>query len=497
MKIKELKNLLSEENKNGHLYEKMLSYYGNNSSYLAQQKMRIQALLKKYSETVNSKNVFLVHAPGRTNLIGEHTDYNGYPVMPMAINRDILVCASAHEKSVINISNVNEEFPVRSFSIVENIQPYAAGDWGNYVKAAIAGLLPIVREKNGRAIGFHAVYSGIIPPAGGLSSSSAMVVASALTFLRANNVEIPKIELAEILARAERFVGTEGGGMDQAISLVGEKDKAVKIDFFPLRATPISLPKNYEIVICNSLVRAPKTEAAMLEYNRRPVECRLAAALIAKSLENISGHRIPTQRLADVDQRKISVDGDSFKKAMAEALNPPVLSAEQVREKLALSQNDLNEKYLRLKSGKLFVPPQDGFKVGLRYKHVLSEAHRVEQAAQALQSGDVAEFGKLMNASHESCRANYEISTPELDKLVEIARNHGAIGARLTGAGFGGCTVNLVPQNHVDAFIQGVIKDYYQDYLPAARPDIQFNKKNLESIIFSSSAVAGAEVMEE
>ncbi|NOY61209.1 MAG: galactokinase, partial [Calditrichaeota bacterium] len=438
-----------------------------------------------------------VHAPGRTNLIGEHTDYNGYPVMPMAINRDILVCASAHEKNVINISNIDEQFAARSFSIDENIQPYAGGDWGNYVKAAIAGLLPIVREKNGHAIGFNAVYSGIIPPAGGLSSSSAMVVASALTFLHANNVEIPKIELAEILARAERFVGTEGGGMDQAISLVGEKNKAVKIDFFPLRAVPLSLPKNYEIVICNSLVRAPKTEAAMLEYNRRPVECRLAAALIAKNLENISAHRTPTQRLVDVDQHKIGVDGQTFEKAVIQALNPPVLSAEQVREKLALSQNDLNEKYLRLKSGKLFVPPADGFKVGLRYEHVLSEAHRVEQAAQALQSGDVAEFGKLMNASHESCRSNYEISTPELDKLVEIARDHGAIGARLTGAGFGGCTVNLVPQNDVDAFIQGVIKDYYQDYLPAARPDIQFKEKNLKSIIFSSSAVAGAEVMEE
>ena len=381
--------------------------------------------------------------------------------------------------------------------IDEKIQPYSAGDWGNYVKAAIAGLLQIVREKNGRAIGFSAVYSGIIPLAGGLSSSSAMVVASALTFLRANNVEIPKIELAEILARAERFVGTEGGGMDQAISLVGKKNKAIKIDFFPLRAVPISLPDDYEIVICNSLVRAPKTEAAMIEYNRRPVECRLAAALLAKSLEKFSGRRIPTQRLVDVDQHKIGMDGQTFEKAVMQALNPPVLSAEQVQEKLALSKNDLNEKYLRLKSGKLFVPPSDGFKVGLRYEHVLSEAHRVEQAAEALQSGDVAEFGKLMNASHDSCRSKYKISTPALDKPLEIARVHGATGARLTGAGFGGCTVNLVPKNNVDAFIKGVIKNYYQDYLPKARPDIQFEEKNLGSIIFSSSAVAGAEVMVE
>ncbi len=497
MKTEELKNLLIEENKNSYLLGKMLSYYGINSSYLAQQKTRVYDLLKKYSKPINSKNIFLIHAPGRTNLIGEHTDYNGYPVMPMAINRDILVCASALKDSVINISNVDERFAARSFSIDENIQPYTAGDWGNYVKAAIAGLLPLVREKNGRTIGFNAVYSGIVPPAGGLSSSSAMVVASALTFLRANNVNIPKIELAEILARAERFVGTEGGGMDQAISLMGEKNKAVKIDFFPLRTSPISLPDDYEIVICNSLVRAPKTEAAMIEYNRRPVECRLAAALIAKKLEKVTGRQIAVQRLADVDQRRIGVDEHTYKKAVMQALNPPAFSAELLQKELALSRDELDEKYLRLKSGKLFVPPSDGFKVGLRYKHVLSEAQHVEQAAEALQTGDVLAFGNLMNASHESCRSNYEISTPELDQLVEIARVHGAIGARLTGAGFGGCTVNLVPKNDVDAFIQGVIKDYYLDYLPTARPDIQFNTKNLENIIFSSSAVAGAEVMVE
>ncbi len=481
----------------GHFYSKIILYYGDNTSYLTEQKSRIANLLTAFSKTFETSSASLIHAPGRTNLIGEHTDYNGYPVMPMAINRDILVCASSQEESIINVVNVDTKFEPRTFSINENIKPYTPGDWGNYVKAAIVGLLPIVIEKNKHVKGFSAVYSGIIPPAGGLSSSSAMVVASALTFLHANNIKIPEIELAEILARAERFVGTEGGGMDQAISLMGEKNKAIKIDFFPLRTTPISLPDDYEIVICNSLVRAPKTEAAMIEYNRRPVECRLAAALVAKELEKVAGHQISAQRLADVDQRRIDVDEQTYQKAVMSALDSPVYSAELLQKELALSRNELDEKYLRLKSGKLFIPPPDGFKVGKRQKHVLSEAQRVEQAAEALHSGDITEFGKLMNASHESCRTDYEISTPELDKLVEIARHHGAIGARLTGAGFGGSTVNLVPKNDVAAFIKGVIKDYYQDYLPSARPDIQFKTNNLKNIVFSSSAVAGAEVMIE
>ncbi len=468
----------------------------DSATYPTERNKRLVQLITACKERFAAKEAFLVRAPGRVNLIGEHTDYNGYPVMPIAINREIRVCVTPNNKPVIEIANLDDRFPPRQFAIDSaDIQPYVQGDWGNYTKAAVVGLLPILAEHGKSTIGFSAVYSGDIPAAAGLSSSSALVVAAALTFLHANKTTLPPTELAELLARAERFVGTEGGGMDQAISIMGKKNRALKIDFFPLRSHPVPIPADYEIVICNSLISAPKTERAMNDYNRRPVECRIAAALIAAQLQKQLNTEITTSRLADVDIKNLTINKQDYDRIIGQALTPANMSLEQVSERLSLSIQDTTQRYLTLKSGAIFQPPIDGFKVASRYRHVLSEAIRVEQAAQALAQNEVAEFGRLMNASHQSCRDDYEISTAELDALVEIALSHHALGARLTGAGFGGCTVNLVHKENVPAFIDGVMKDYYLDYLRTKRPEIRFNLEDREQIIFSSPAVQGAEIV--
>ena len=454
----------------------------------------ITSLISQFKDKYQTSNYSVIRAPGRVNLLGEHTDYNGYPVMPMAINREIFVCVSPSDDGNVTISNTNKRFIDRSFSLHSPIQPYPSGDWGNYVKAAIVGLLPHVLEKVEKPKGFFALYSGNIPLAAGLSSSSAMVVASALTFLHINNIDMPPLQLAEILAKAERFVGTEGGGMDQAITLMGQKGQALKIDFFPLQAIPISIPEDYEIIICNSLIRAPKTEEAMNSYNRRPIECRLTAALIANSLHKSCDISFEPKRLSDVDNKILEIPKTIYFKAIEEALIPPILTIDQLCKKLSLSNEALTEKYLTLKSGKIFTPPPDGFKIAQRYRHVLLETKHVETAVSALINGEALKFGELMNGSHRSCKEDYEISIPEIDKLVSLALLHGASGARITGAGFGGCTVNLVPKPKVDSFIDGIKKDYYHNYLKIEHPELVENI-NLENVIFSSKPVKGAEVL--
>ena len=203
---------------------------------------RYQKLTKTHISRFKADEVNIARAPGRVNLIGEHTDYNGLPVFPMAVDRDIAAVFSPRKDRQIILANTDPGFSERSFEVQESIPPSSTGDWGNYCKAAVQGLLDYYRQKHRKAdrfCGFEATYDGDIPVAAGMSSSSALVVLSALLFLASNDLDLyttpsRRLELADLLARAEHYVGTQGGGMDQAISLMGRSGHAVKIDFFPL-----------------------------------------------------------------------------------------------------------------------------------------------------------------------------------------------------------------------------------------------------------------------
>src|SRR4030042_6160542 len=208
---------------------------------------RLIRLLDYYLERFpNQEKVTVLRAPGRVNLIGEHTDYNGLPVMPMAIDCDMLVALAPRQDSKIRA--VNPEFPDRDFRIEEKIPPFEQGDWGNYIKAGVEG---IVEELGGveRLRGFDACYFGTVPMGGGLSSSSTLVVASAMAMLEAGGIALEPQVLAERMARAEWYVGTQGGGMDHAACILSQKGKALKIDFFPLRTTLTTLPPGFPIII--------------------------------------------------------------------------------------------------------------------------------------------------------------------------------------------------------------------------------------------------------
>jgi N-acetylgalactosamine kinase len=302
---------------------------------------------------------------------------------------------------------------------------------------------------------------GNIPAAAGMSSSSALVVLCALMFLTANGLDIPGLELAELLAEAEKYVGTQGGGMDQAISLMGRSGAALRIGFFPLETEPVPLPGGCRFVVANTLVRADKGAGAQDLYNRRPIECRLAVAVLRRAFERRLGREVALQRLGDLRPDRLGVPRSEIEAVTASALRARPYTLGEIAATLGCGVEETARTYCRRRDGSIFPEPDDGFKLHARFRHVTEEGRRVAEGAVVLRDGDVARFGALMNDSHASCRDLYEISCPELDRLVEIARSHGAVGARLTGAGFGGCAVCLVRDEDLKRFLAGVEYDYY------------------------------------
>jgi N-acetylgalactosamine kinase len=196
-------------------------------------------------------------------------------------------------------------------------------------------------------------------------------------------------------------------------------------------------------------------------------------------------------RLVDVKQPS-TLDQLHYDKVVSNALSQNIFSSEEICGRLGMNFNTFENKFLLLKSGKIFSPPIEGFKLRQRYKHVISEADRVERAAISLKNGDINEFGNLMDESHQSCKDLYEISIEELDMLVKICRGNGALGSRLTGAGFGGCVVSLVPKAKVDEFKEGVISEYYKKYFAEKHPQIEIPFNDMKAFLFNSPATKGA-----
>ena len=413
---------------------------------------RSSRLIDAFRGAVGRPAGFLVRAPGRVNLLGEHTDYNGLPVLPMAIDRSVMIALAPRQDRTIRLFNTSPQFTPCTYELSDAIPPYADGNWGNYSKAAAQGLARHCGARLQR--GADLLIDGNIPAGAGLSSSSALVVANALAVLAANDIDLPYESLAELLPLAERYVGTLSGGMDQATSLLARAGHALRIDFFPLRVRTVPLPAGYSIVVCHSLVQAEKSGAAKRAYNLRVIECRLACRV----LDRLLGTGVP---------RRLDTFGDltvffphrpllDFLSYLTAQLPERPLSLSEIAALIGTSPERLYEECGAI---------GDAFALLPRTRHVLSEAERVEQAERALRDGDALAFGQLMDASHGSCRDDYDISCPELEELIRIAKEAGAVGARLTGAGFGGCTVNLVAEPEVPAFLMRLDRYFYRSRL--------------------------------
>lgn len=448
-------------------------------------------LIKKFYSEFNHRPQSVLRAPGRINLLGGHTDYNGCPVIPIAIDRDIVTAVSARKDSQIVLVNTEQKFEKRSFQIQPDIEPYDTGDWGNYVKAAIQGLMtyfeqqPISQKPDK---GFNMVVSGNIPPAAGMSSSSALVVLSALAFLNINSVQMDMMELAQLLAKAEWYVGTQGGGMDQTISLLGQAGHALKIEFNPYSILSVPLPKDYQYIVTHSLVYAPKTESALDKYNRRSIECRLAVALIKNYIQKKFNRQIDIRLIGDLTAKKLGFSDEEIYQLCLEALPKESYTYSSLSNSLGKTIGQIQQSYCLKRDDSIFGEPEDGFKLRSRFIHIFTEWKRVLKAAELLKAGDVLQFGQLMNQAQISCRDNYEISVSEIDKLVDISLASGAIGARLTGAGFGGCVVNLVPEKKVGYFLERLGKKYYQKLARELLPP----NRTWRDFIFVCKSVDGA-----
>jgi galactokinase len=351
---------------------------------------------------------FAVHAPGRVNLIGEHIDYCGLPVLPMAIQLGITAEVRPRAGTALSVSNRDSRFPPVDFNISTEIAPDARGHWGNYVRAAAQA----IARRVGALEGADIAISSNLPVASGLSSSSALVVAIAVALLRRNGITLAPVELAALLAEGERYVGTAGGGMDQAIIVAAEAGMGTRIDFTPLRLRHVAIPATWCFIVAPSLERAEKSGAVQAAYNERTQATRAAHDHLVRRLR----HEADFSAL-------LVTHGAGELLDTATALDPVT--------------------YRRL-------------------RHVVTEATRVDQAIEAMEAADLESFGALMDASHQSLADDYEVSTPALDELVNIARNAGASGARLTGAGFGGSIVALAEASNAGRVLGALDSMFYR-----------------------------------
>ncbi|ETN81866.1 putative galactokinase [Necator americanus] len=383
-------------------------------------------------------------------ILGEHIDYHGYGVFPIATEEGTETLAAPNGKGIIRIANVNEQYPFVLFSLLLNVVlsprdehtvslPFewsgaSPPKWYDYV---LCGWKGVMERLNCDQIGFDLLVEGSIPPSSGLSSSSSLVCSAALTAWMIHTKEtfesIRKEDLADLCAIAEHYVGTHGGGMDQAAEVLAVKGSALRIDFFPLKSRVISLPPlaSFVVLHCGEALN----KAATSHYNERVSEGRLAGKLLLKN--HGTGTNPRSWRLKDVQE--------ALGKTLEEMLELcECLPVEAPREQL----EDLLTKEVVAECLTSNTQHLASFKLRPRARHVYSEALRVHLFEEACKAGDLIEMGKLMYASHESCSKDYECSCEAMDTLVSECQRAGAIGCRLTGAGWGGCAVALVDNSN-------------------------------------------------
>ena len=386
-----------------------------------------------FAAAFGAEPTVIVSAPGRVNLIGEHTDYNLLPVLPIAIDRSLTLAARATTDGIVAVRSTSFEPPAR----IERANPgHVSAAWQRYISGVLAELREVAPGK-----GAEVHVDGDLPADGGLSSSSAFSVGLIAALTRAWGAGCSPAECAEIAIRAERHVGVETGGMDQRVIALAQAGHALRIDFLPLEMRQVPIPPGVSFVIANSGTRAPKGGAARESYNERVIGTRIAALLLAEMLGVEVETNAALGNVADIDVVDIVVeelpDKISARDAARSAkVDPKILAS--------LSAGDFDQNA---------VLPVKRFA-----RHVLSEAQRVDAAEAALNAGDLKRFGALLNESHNSLREDYRCSTPELDRVAAAMRKAGAYGARLTGAGFGGFAMAAVPTGEEERVIEAAVQ---------------------------------------
>ena len=346
-----------------------------------------------FEERFGARPRWVVRAPGRVNLIGEHTDYNDGFVLPMAIDRAVWIALRprSDRRVVVEALDIDEEVTFPLDRIVRS-----GSDWAAYLKGVAWSL-----QESGHGLeGWEGVLTGDVPQGAGLSSSAAMELAAARAFGVASGLGWRPAEMAKLCQRAENeWVGVRCGIMDQMISALGEAGKAVLIDCRSLETRPVSLPAQTVVVVMDTGTQRGLVDSA---YNDRRESCEAAAAFFG----------VPALR--DVGVTEIWEAGPGLEETLRR-----------------------------------------------RARHVVTENARTLEAYEAMAEGDADRLGRLMDASHDSLRDDFEVSSRELNAMVRCARQQsGCYGARMTGAGFGGCAVALIPEDDSDDFVGRVASCY-------------------------------------
>ena len=355
--------------------------------------------LKQQTSQIEENEIRTAIAPGRVNLIGEHTDYNMGYVLPFAVDKDTMISAAPNQTDRVNLMSLNLDDAI-NFSL-KDLQLTETDSWGNYAKGVCYYLL----QEGYEIGGIDGVLHSTVPIGSGMSSSAALEVSIAYIFQLLFNLNIPDLDLIKIAYRAEReFMGVQCGIMDQYVSVRGRKHSAIFIDCRSLDYEAIKIPdKDLQMVVLHTNVK----RAAGSALNQRKKECFDAVKELQKFDSSIEA------------LRDVSIDFfEKYKKSL-----PPTLRK--------------------------------------RSQHVIYENQRVIEAKAALENGDLEKLGKLMQESHQSLVKLYEVSINELDIMVKLAIEvPGVIGCRLTGAGLGGATIAIVERDKVDDLISNIVSKY-------------------------------------
>lgn len=419
------------------LIDALESVYGPTA---AGQRARYQATLDLFIHRYGPGPVHIFRAPGRVNVIGEHTDYNHGFVLPAALDKDVLLLARPRRDRRIRLTNAEALFEDDEFNLDETIPAAARGHWSNYLRGAAQ---MVTRRAPTAPPGLDVLVAGPapdgVPRGAGLSSSSALVVAMAVALAHFAAWEPDRTHLAHQCADAEWYVGTRGGIMDHFAALLSRRDHALFLDCRPdaeggYYTRHIPFPATHRLVVIDSGIHHDNVRG---EYNRRVAACRAGVGLLRRLVPHIT-HLRDVQDTAWAD----------LAAALPDVITPAELAARGI---------DLGE-----------IPglaDTEPLRVAACCRHVWHENQRVLHTLDALAAGEIARVGDLLHAAHASARDDYAISTPELDFLVSTAETvEGVAGARLTGAGWGGCVVVLVDQEAVGE-LQTRIASAYADHL--------------------------------
>ena len=481
------------------------------SYYIEKLSGKKKQLAEFYIKIFGDQDVYFLRIPARINLLGTHIEHRGGYVNYLTIDRELYCIFSKREDAKVVAHNLDKkyqpvEFDINAEGMREKVDwvdfirkaKIIPGEWGNYIKASVLYIKNMFIDRN--LYGMNMCFYGEIPVGAGLSSSSAVVVASMMAFCKINGIEIEKEKLVEMCGEAEWYVGTRGGSGDHAAMIFGRKNQIAHLRFFPFQIEYLPFPEDYKVICCNSLIQAKKSKEAKNEFNERIACYEIGFSFIKKNFPQYN-----FQYLRDVNPENVGSDEEIFKMLLS---IPERIDRKGIKEIFKDENFDPIFETHR--------EPEDGYAIRDVLLYGISECERSRICGKFLKKKDMESFGKLMLISHDGDRVGeyknekkvkweykvdnnylqmliknkakvyeqpgaYRCSTPELDYIVDVSKRlKGVKGAKLTGAGLGGCVLILVEEKEAENVIEIINKEYYR-------------KKGLPEVSFICNSCDGAQ----